>query len=88
MESQYGVAAHVFAMLFAEHWSNAPCSSFKVLFDSKLISNKEAQAMQASVTYMTPAMEVIMSTGANARSVRKRPVVVHFNSGSRARGSC
>ena len=41
--------------------------------------------MQASVTYMTPAMEAIMSTGANARSVCKIPVVVHFISGNRAR---
>ena len=62
MESEHGVATHVFATLFAEHWSNAPLNSFNVLFDSKLISNKEARAMQASATYMTTAMEVIMST--------------------------
>ena len=79
MEPEHGVATYVFATLFAEHWNNAPLNSFNVLYDSKLISNKEARAMQASVTYMTPAIEVITSTGANDRSICKRPVVVHFN---------
>jgi hypothetical protein len=78
MESEHGIATHVFATLFAEQWNNAP-------FASILISNKNARALQASTTYMTPAMEVIMTTGANARSICKRPVVVHFLSGNRAR---
>ena len=85
MESEHGIATHVFATLFAEHWNNAPINSFNVLFDSKLISNKNARALQASTTYMTPAMEVIMTTGANARSICKRPVVVRFLSGNRTR---
>ena len=85
MESVHGVATHVFATLLAEHWNSAPLSSFGVLFDSRLISNTEARAMQASITYMTPAMEVVMSTGASARSICKRPAVIHFISGNKAR---
>ena len=84
MEQEHKVATHVFAVLFAEHWNNAPLSTFKTLFDSRLISGPRAREVQASVTYLTPAMDVIMATGHSARSICKRAVVIHFLSGNRA----
>jgi hypothetical protein len=71
LEHHHRISTHIFATLFAEHWNNAPLSTFKTLFDSRLISGPKARELQASVTYLTLAMEVVMSTGHSARCICK-----------------